>query len=353
MSAYAIRCQNLAKSYDGEPAVCGVDIEVEPGQFMALLGPSGCGKTTMLRLIAGLDRPDRGTVEISGDLVSGPDRQVPPEKRHVGMVFQEYALFPHLSLAANVAYGLSRNGDRRERVNAALEMVGLAHLGHRMPHELSGGQQQRVALARALAPNPHVILLDEPFSNLDASLRERLREEVRTILRQAGVTVIFVTHDQEEALSLADHVAVMMEGEILQSGTPRHVYLHPADHLVATFLGEANYLPAVGTGLVAECEIGSLQAMQPLDGKGEVMFRPEDLIVSPTLDGPCKVVDMTYFGHDQLLTIELPSGHHLRGRLLGSRDDFKVGQPVDIHVDTPVNVFPTRFGCPDLSEPKS
>jgi iron(III) transport system ATP-binding protein len=353
MNSYAIQCRDLGKRFRGEPAVIDCSVDIRYGRFMALLGPSGCGKTTLLRLIAGLETPDHGSIHVGGVQVSGAGKQVPPEKRKIGMVFQEYALFPHMNVAQNVAYGLRSNGDTKRKVAETLDMVGLEHLESRMPHELSGGQQQRVALARALAPGPEVILLDEPFSNLDASLRQRVRADLRSIVRRSGITTIFVTHDQEEALSLADFLAVMMEGKIVQAGTPRNLYLQPETHRIATFLGEANFLPARGSGLQAECELGKLQALNGFDGEGEIMFRPEDVIPTQDPNGTCKIVDRIYYGHDQLLYLELPSGQIMKSRRLGSRDAYEIGQRVGIRIDTPVSIFPTRFGCPTLPEPGS
>lgn len=353
MSTYAIQCRDLSKRFGDEQAVANCSIDIRYGTFMALLGPSGCGKTTLLRLIAGLESPDGGFIHVGGTQVSGPGRQVPPERRKTGMVFQEYALFPHMTVAQNVGYGLRTNGGTNRKVDETLEMVGLAHLGERMPHELSGGQQQRVALARALAPGPEVILLDEPFSNLDASLRQRVRADLRSILRRSGITTVFVTHDQEEALSLADSLAVMMDGKIVQVGTPRNIYLQPENHRIATFLGEANFLPAQGAGLYAECELGKLQAVNGFEGEGEVMIRPEDVVPIRDPEGLCKVVDRIYYGHDQILFLELPSGQIMKSRSLGSRGEFDNGQRVGIRIDTPVSIFPSRFGCPALPDPDS
>ena len=219
----SLSCTGLAKAFGVVRAVDDFTLELEGGTIAALLGPSGCGKTTALRLIAGLERPDAGTVTVGGRELAGPGTFVAPERRRIGVVFQDYALFPHHDVAGNVAYALGRGADPA-RVREVLELVGLGEHGARPVHELSGGQQQRVALARALAPTPELILLDEPFSNLDAGLRERLREEVREIIRRAGVTALFVTHDQAEALSIAETVAVMRDGRVEQLGTPEEVY---------------------------------------------------------------------------------------------------------------------------------
>src|SRR5690606_27384273 len=240
----------VTKSFDGGPPVLrGVDVSIEAGRTLALLGPSGCGKTTLLRIIAGLEVPDRGIVRVGGKEVTGPKGVVPPEKRRIGMVFQDWALFPHPSVARNVGFGLPR-AERRSspRIDEALEMVGLAGMGDRMPSTLSGGQQQRVALARAIAPRPRVLLLDEPFSNLDATLRVTIRTEIHQLLVELGITTIFVTHDQDEAFILGDRVAVLSEGEVVQSGSPEEVYLRPRTRWLADFVGEANFIPGSGRG---------------------------------------------------------------------------------------------------------
>ncbi|MYG93344.1 MAG: ABC transporter ATP-binding protein, partial [Acidimicrobiia bacterium] len=237
----------LHKSFDATVALDDFNLEVESGSLLTVLGPSGVGKTTALRILAGFEMPDSGTVRVNGQTVNGPGIFVPPERRQVGMVFQNYALFPHLSVARNVAFGLDAR-HRERRVSQVLEMVGLAGFEKRMPHELSAGQQQRVALARALAPGPQVILADEPFSNLDAALRKRLRAEVRSILREAQTTAIMVTHDQEEALAVSDQLALMNEGRVVQTGPPDHVYRNPATSWVAEFLGDADFFDANAKG---------------------------------------------------------------------------------------------------------
>jgi iron(III) transport system ATP-binding protein len=279
----ALRALGLTKHYDDVTAVDAVDLDVRRGEFLAVLGPSGCGKTTLLRLVAGFEHPDAGGVEIGGRVVVGPRAWLAPEARRVGMVFQESALFPHLDVAGNIGFGLPRRGSE-ERIAEMVALVGLSGLQRRMPHELSGGQQQRVALARALAPDPTLLLLDEPFSSLDATLRSELRVEVREILRRAGATALFVTHDQAEALEISDRVAVMRAGRIEQVSTPDELYLRPANRFVASFVGEANLL----VGEVRHGEVQTLagrfragDGMLADGSRAEVLLRPEQLHMLP------------------------------------------------------------------------
>jgi iron(III) transport system ATP-binding protein len=279
----ALRVSQLRKSFGMVQAVDDVSFEVDHGGVLGVLGPSGCGKTTVLRLIAGFERPDAGTVEIGGRVVADTRRQLPPERRRVGMVFQEAALFPHLDVAANIGFGLPRPG-HAARVAELTALVGLAGLSARMPHELSGGQQQRVALARALAPEPELVLLDEPFSGLDATLRAELRDEVREILRAAGATVVFVTHDREEALAMADRVAVMRAGRIEQVSTPAELYLRPINRFVAGFVGHANLVPGRVVGGEVETRLGAFRAPHgslPEGASAEALLRPEQLHLMP------------------------------------------------------------------------
>ncbi len=279
----ALRTLSLAKRFGDVVAVDDVSLEVRSGEFLGVLGPSGCGKTTLLRLVAGFERPDAGGIEIDGRVVAGPRRHLPPEERRIGMVFQESALFPHLDVAANIGFGLPRRG-RETRVAELVALVGLAGLQQRMPHELSGGQQQRVALARALAPDPALILFDEPFSSLDATLRAQLRGEVRDILRAAGATTLFVTHDQSEALEISDRVAVMRAGRIEQISTPDELYLRPVNRFVAGFVGEANLLPGEVRHGEVQTLVGRFRAGTDAlaDGaRAEVLLRPEQLHMLP------------------------------------------------------------------------
>jgi iron(III) transport system ATP-binding protein len=340
MSDTFLRCENITKRFGDVVAVDGASIEVERGRTLALLGASGCGKTTLLRIIAGFERPDSGRVELGGRVLNAPGIFMPPEKRRVGLVFQDFALFPHLSVASNVAFGMTqRNGRRRARIEELLSLVGLEGLGNRMPHELSGGQQQRVALARSLAAEPDLILLDEPFSNLDTGLRQRVRAEVRQIIESLGTTAIFVTHDQEEALSLAQRVAVVIAGRIEQVGRPGEVYRRPATRAVAEFLGDANFLPGDGGDGAVRTALGTIPAPEAPSGAVEVMVRPEDLALSPEGGEPVEVVAHEYYGHDQMVTVRLANGALMKVREIASHD-FAPGQRLGLRVRGHVVVYP-------------
>ncbi len=304
----------------GNPAVDHVSLEVRGKEIMALVGPSGCGKTSLLRAIAGLERCASGTVRIADRVVTSGSCWVAPEHRAVGMVFQEGALFPHMTVGENVRYGVRGQPDERERVSHALDLVGISALDRRYPDQLSGGQQQLVALGRALAPAPRIVLLDEPFANLDAGLRVRLREKVRRILRSARTTAILVTHDQQEALSLADRVAVMQAGRVLQVGEPEQVYNEPASMAVAEFIGGGQLLTCAVHGGRLASELGELPTDAP-DGEARVLVRPEDLrILNPDVPAGAEgeLLGRRFFGHDLLQEIRLPSGLVLEVRCHGS-----------------------------------
>lgn len=339
MTSPAVSLHGISKRFGPVAALDHFDLIVGPGKVLGLLGPSGSGKTTALRVIAGFDRPDTGHVEIAGSTVVSDSTWVPPERRRVGMVFQDYALFPHLSVGDNVAFGLGKGELRTNRVTDVLAMVGLVGMGDRMPHELSGGEQQRIALARALAPRPHLVLLDEPFSNLDAPQRDRVRREVRTILVESRATAIFVTHDQEEALAMCDTVAVMRQGTILQTAAPHDLYSRPTDCWVARFLGEAEFVEgSAGNGRV-DTPLGSFADTTNASGRVEVMIRPEAVRLTHDEGGPALVVDREFYGHDQLVTLHLDGGHRLLART-GPEPIFNPGDRSRYEV-TEVVVFPT------------
>ena len=340
MNELALRVRGVHKSYDA-PVLTGLDLDVEPGTLVALLGPSGCGKTTLLRIVAGFERAAAGTVEVGGQLVEGPGRTVAPERRRVGIVPQEGALFPHLSVHDNVAFGLPRAERRGTRPDEVLELVGLAGLGGRMPHELSGGQQQRVAVARALAPRPSLVLLDEPFSALDAGLRAQVRAEVRASLQAAGASAVLVTHDQQEALSVADVVAVVRDGRVVQAGDPWAVYAQPADLGVATFVGETIVLRGRASAGAVTSPLGALVTDSPASGEVAVVVRPEQVEVGPT-DLPvveAVVSHREFYGHDALLRLELGNGASATARTPGHPLP-EVGARVTVGVRGPVVVFP-------------
>ncbi len=310
--------ENLTKRFAPEapPVVEAVDFAVDEGEIFALLGPSGCGKTTTLRLVAGFERAEAGLITLGGRQLTGTHAHVPPEQRGIGLVFQDYALFPHLSVLKNVAFGLRPlpRAERIARAREVLELVGLGGLEARAPHKLSGGQQQRVALARALAPRPRLLLLDEPFSNLDALLRQTTREEIRTLLKSWGTTTVLVTHDQEEALSFADRLAVMRGGRIEQIGTPEDVYYQPRTLFVAQFLGRTNLLLSEATGAEPASPLGRLELSRPAHGPVLVSVGPEHL----TLDAPAEgrgpagtVVGREFKGHDITFHVQMEGQDYL------------------------------------------
>ena len=334
-----ISVSDLTKRFGDLAVLRHVDLRVPAGAVLVLLGPSGCGKTTLLRTIAGLERADAGEVRIDGRLVSGSAVHVAPQRRRVGMVFQEWALFPHLSVAGNVAYGLPRARRRDpQAIAAVLRMVGLEGVADRPPSLLSGGQQQRVALARALAPEPAVLLLDEPFSNLDATLRAQVRADVHRLLLQLGITAVFVTHDQDEAFVLGDEVAVMREGCIVQQASPVELYARPVDPWVASFVGVANLLPGSAAGEVAASAIGPVPLERAHHGDVVLLVRPEELRLAPGNDATVDLVE--YHGHDCLYTARLDAGPSVRVRH-GSAPAHRPGDRVAVaHAGPPAMAYP-------------
>jgi iron(III) transport system ATP-binding protein len=307
-----IELKNVTKSYDGAKAVKDLSFRVEEGEIFAILGPSGCGKTTTLRLIAGFEKPDKGEVRINGAPVAGGGFFIPPERRKAGMVFQDYALFPHLSVKENIAFGLSRFGkaQREKIIETMLEFVGLRGFEERYPHQLSGGQQQRVALARALAPCPVVVLLDEPLSNLDADMRAQMRGEVLGILRKAQTTAVLVTHDQEEAFAMADRVAVMNLGQIEQIGSSEEIYHFPSTRFVADFVGQADFLDGIVEegGIATEIGVFPNNTALARGAKVQLMIRPDDITFTLDEEGNAVVESQQFRGSENLYTLRLASG---------------------------------------------
>ena len=332
----AIACQGVAKSFGQTHAVRDITLSVDRGEVVAVVGPSGSGKTTFLRLLAGFEVPDSGTVSLEGKVVAGPGCWAGPEARRIGMVFQDYALFPHMSVIQNVSFGLKgwSKAARDRRASEMLGMVRLAHLAERYPHELSGGEQQRAALARALAPQPLCLLMDEPLSNLDPELRLQLRAEVKNILGSRQVPAVYVTHDQEEALFMGDRVAVINSGTLEQVDTAEDIFHSPQTRFVARFLGTADFIPTRVTenGLVTE--IGVLRPLVPLPpGTGvDVMVHPDDVSVRPSGSGPGRVVRRVFRGMHYLYSLSLPSGvvvHSLQHHTVRLPE----GAPVDVYLE--------------------
>jgi len=331
-SARRLEVRGVAKQFEGQPVLRDVDLTVEKGTSVTLLGPSGCGKTTLLRVIAGLERPELGTVTLGDRTLANGAKFVPPEKRRIGMVFQDWALFPHLDVAANVSYGLSKDmSDRHGAVAEALDMVGLSGFGRRMPSTLSGGEQQRVAIARAIAPRPDALLLDEPFSNLDAALRATVRSDTRALLRELEMTTLFVTHDQGEAFVLGDEVAVMRDGMIHQQAPADQLYSTPVDPWVAAFVGEANLLLGEAAGGTAQTILGEIPLAREAFGPRTVLLRPEQIYLSPGSAGEVKSVE--FYGHDCSYRVEV-DGTQVIVRSLAA-PTFSLGDQVSLSYQGP------------------
>lgn len=349
----ALQCAGVVKRFGEVAAVAGLNLAVESGKILALLGPSGCGKTTALRLIAGFEQPDEGEIIVGGRVISSSAASLPPEKRRIGMVFQEGALFPHLTVEQNIGYGLRKDDDRAGRVAEAMELVGLSGMRRRMPHELSGGQQQRVALGRALAPRPDILLLDEPFSNLDAKLRDQLQRDVVGILHSSRVTAVFVTHDQQAALSVGDEVAVMEQGRLEQSGSPATVFHSPESKFVAQFIGSVDFVPVSFSEGRLTSDLGSLYwdangsgydacgaqdisypevvAYETDGGQMELMVRPDCLDCYLDDDGQGVIVEREFLGAFYLYRVRLSSGLEVRS-LLSHIAEYPLGARVSLRL---------------------
>jgi iron(III) transport system ATP-binding protein len=352
-----LRISDLHKRFGDHSVLAGLHLEVPAGSFTAILGPSGSGKTTLLRLLAGFQAPDRGSIAIGARVVDGQGTHVRPEHRKIGYVPQEGGLFPHLTVRGNVAFGLPRAA-RRKGVDSLLELVGLGELARRYPHQLSGGQQQRVALARALAVKPEVVLLDEPFTSLDAHQRSSVREEVARILRESATTTLLVTHDQDEALSLADLVAVLRDGRIAQCATPQELYARPVDEELARFVGEANLIDGVLDGALVDTPLGKLSVHhhgEPLPSgcPVSILIRPEQIeLHTATADGGQangedglggRIVKSGYHGHDAVLHVQLAREHGKRPLIVRTLGDVRLGHgaEVELSVRGPVLVWPS------------
>ena len=334
-----LRLQNVTKRFGGATAVSGLDLTVRDGELLTLLGPSGCGKTTTLRMIAGLESPSEGRIRVGDTTVAGIDGFTSPENRDVGLVFQEFALFPHLTVAENIAFGL--DGSDTERVEMLLDLVGLTGYGDRSPTDLSGGERQRVALARSLAPEPDVLLLDEPFSNLDVRLRVEMREEVRRILKETGVTAVSVTHDQEEAMSISDRVAVMYDGQLEQVDTPERVFQQPRSRFVASFLGHASFVSGRVDGDTVESGLGPISRAS-VDGlatqydgtRVDVMLRPDDVVARPAREAEAngRAVHRRFLGPTVLYRVELDSGDTV-GCMHNHDAEIPLNEPLRVELD--------------------
>ncbi len=339
--SHAIRVQDLHKTFGTVLAVDKVTLTIPSGEIVALLGPSGCGKTTLLRLLSGFEQPDGGSITIGGRTVADDDVWVPPEHRNVGMVFQDHALFPHRSVAANIGFGVPR-ARRASRVREVMDLVGLTGLDDRMPSQLSGGQQQRVALARALAPEPGLVLLDEPWSSVDALLRESVRMDIIAILRKAGATVVLVTHDREEAFLLADRVALMSAGRIVQVSSPEEMYADPVDRWAAEFVGPGNLIPGEVRDGSVTTSIGSFPLRIPSTAASAVdaLIRPEQILLRPTTDGSAEVVGREFRGHDVMYRVRLADDTVICAQR-PSTEAVDVGTRVALEPHrAPVTVFP-------------
>ncbi|MDV2077358.1 ABC transporter ATP-binding protein [Marinobacter xestospongiae] len=338
-NAWLLEVDDLACGYDNGAVVKSIHFALGHGDIGCLLGPSGCGKSTILRALAGFLPLSAGEIRLDGRTISLPGRALPPEQRQIGMVFQDYALFPHLTVAANVGFGLGKlaAGERERKVRELLELVHLQDLAQQYPHELSGGQQQRVALARALAPEPTLILLDEPFSNLDADLRRRLSLDVREILKSLGISAILVTHDQQEAFAMCDQVAVLKDGQILQWDVPYNLYHEPANRFVAGFVGQGGFVPgrALGPDTI-ESELGVIEGNRaynwPQGTLLDVLIRPDDIVYDANSELTARVIEKTFAGTSTLYRFRVSEDTEFDA-LFRSHLDFHLGEQVPVRVE--------------------
>jgi len=333
-----IRTRSVSKFYDEEQILSDFNLDVWKGSITGILGSSGSGKTTALRLIAGFDRPDAGIIEMKNEVIVSDEIWLPPERRNIGMVFQDYALFPHLTVEKNIAFGLGKNDLEQGRLKEVIDMCNLSGLINKFPQELSGGQQQRVALARALAPNPEVILLDEPFTSLDAQMARVLRDEVVELLKNTETTAIIVTHDQEEALSVCDVVSVLEKGKIIQSSTPQEIYLNPVNKTVANSVGDPNILKGFSIDGRVETSLGTF--VSAYEGALDVSIRPECIELNLDSEGSYIVKECTFYGHDQVISFQNSKGEVFRARSLPNTI-YEAGDKVNIEISE-VTTFPSK-----------
>tara|TARA_A100001037_G_scaffold9204_1_gene9047 strand:+ start:5060 stop:6085 length:1026 start_codon:yes stop_codon:yes gene_type:complete len=333
-----VRARSLEKSYGNEQVLSDFNLDVWKGSIFGILGVSGSGKTTALRLLAGFENPDSGIIEMYDKIVYDEETNIPPEDRNIGMVFQDYALFPHLNVEKNIAFGLSSKEINKGRLEDVLEMCNLKKYRNKFPQDISGGQQQRVALARALAPNPDVVLLDEPFTSLDAHMARDLRDEVVSLLRETETTAIIVTHDQEEALSVCDIVSVLEDGKVMQSATPQEIYLNPVSQNVANSVGDPNILKGFSKNGRVETALGTF--VSAYDGALDVSIRPECIELTLDSKGAYVVKECIFYGHDQVVSFENSAGQIFRSRSLPSTI-FESGDKISIEISE-VTTFPSN-----------
>ncbi|MFK7866464.1 MAG: ABC transporter ATP-binding protein [Alphaproteobacteria bacterium] len=341
-----LQIKQLTMRYDAQAVLHDIDLDFERGTIGCLLGPSGCGKTSLLRAVAGFEKIEQGTISVDGKIISAPDVFIPPERRHIGMVFQDFALFPHLSVADNIGFGLNKRDDkaRQHRIDTLLEMMKITQQKHAYPHELSGGQQQRVALARAMAPSPKILLMDEPFSAIDPILREPLALEIRDILLQEKVSAILVTHDQQEAFAVADHIALINHGKLVQCDTPYDLYHRPINRFVVDFIGRSTMIKGVimdethvktSLGVIAgQVPVQFLPSNQQASHQQvDVLVRPEDIIIDESSDLKLTLIKKTFRGADFLYIMQLDDAAQQVYCMVDSHNHHQIGQKIGISMD--------------------